>query len=140
MRVAGEDELVDAERVVLADSLRDLVEASDQRRAGAAAKQPDACPQVGVDLEPLTASAVERDHAPLTDGRLGGERALGRGDRRLVGIGEQRVAARQASSESARATTCNLSPKRGARPSVAANSLTCSTRRATAGGGSPQVR
>ena len=46
VRIAGEDELVDSELVILGDPIGDLVVAADQGGAGAAADQPDARPQV----------------------------------------------------------------------------------------------
>ena len=50
VRVAGEDEVVDAEVGVLADPLGDLFVRADQRGAGAAAHEADARPQVGCHL------------------------------------------------------------------------------------------
>ena len=77
VRVAGEDELVEAEVVVLGDAVGDLVVAADQRGAGAAADQADAGPHVRVDLErrsSLGSAAVQRGHAPLAH-RLGRRRS-----------------------------------------------------------------
>src|ERR1035441_7561779 len=51
VRVAGQDELGQAEPCVLLDPVGDLGVAADQRRPGAAAEQPDAGPQVRRDLE-----------------------------------------------------------------------------------------
>ena len=53
VRVAGEDELLEPERVVLGDALGHLVVVADQGGAGAAAHEPDARPQVGCDDERL---------------------------------------------------------------------------------------
>ena len=46
VRVAGQDELVDAEPVVLGDAIGHLLVAADQCRARAAADEADAGPQV----------------------------------------------------------------------------------------------
>ena len=46
MRIAGEDEAIDAERHVFLHPLGDLVRIADQGRAGAAAHQADAGPEV----------------------------------------------------------------------------------------------
>ena len=51
--------------VVLLDPVGDLGVAADQRRTGAAAHQPDARPQVRVDLQVVAAAAVQREHPPL---------------------------------------------------------------------------
>src|SRR5690348_4568928 len=51
VRVAGQDELRDAQRPVLLDQVGHLGVAADQRGAGAAAHQPDPGPQVRVDLQ-----------------------------------------------------------------------------------------
>ena len=48
--------------VVLGDPVGDLLVGADQRRAGAAADQPDAGPQVGRHLERVGAAVVQRDH------------------------------------------------------------------------------
>ena len=50
MGIAGEDELVDAEVVVLGDAVGDFLVGADQGGAGAAADQADARPEVGGDL------------------------------------------------------------------------------------------
>ncbi len=60
MRIAREDELADAERVVLLDAVGDLLVAADERRARAAAHEADARPQVRGDLELVRAALVQR--------------------------------------------------------------------------------
>ena len=69
VRVAGEDELGDADARVLLDQVRDLLVAADQGRAGAAADQADAGPEVRVDLEvaevAAVAAVVQRAHPLL---------------------------------------------------------------------------
>ncbi len=67
MRVAGADDRIDADRLVFADALGDLVRRADQRGAGAAAHQPDAGPQVGRDEQPVAAAAMQLGHAALAD-------------------------------------------------------------------------
>ena len=67
VRVAGEDEAVDAEPDVFRHALGDLVRVADQRRAGAAAHEADAGPEVGADLELVAPAAVQR--APCGSGR-----------------------------------------------------------------------
>ena len=42
MRIAGEDELVDAEVVVVGDPVGDLLMTADERGSGATADEPDA--------------------------------------------------------------------------------------------------
>src|SRR6478752_1931126 len=51
VRVAGEDELVEADRVVLVDQVRHLFVAADEGGARSPANKPDARPQIGVDLQ-----------------------------------------------------------------------------------------
>ncbi|EGJ79002.1 putative alkanesulfonate monooxygenase [Streptomyces sp. Tu6071] len=65
VRVAGEDELVDAHRVVLLDEPGHLLVRADHRGARAAPHEPDARPQVRVDLQRVAPPAVEREHPPL---------------------------------------------------------------------------
>ena len=91
VRVAGEDEVLDAEVDVLAHALRDLVRVADERRAGAAAHQADAGPQVRGDHEVVPAAAVQARHAALADGIEAREGFLGRGDLGVVELGDQVV-------------------------------------------------
>src|ERR1044072_9046022 len=51
--LAGEDELVEAEALVLEHPLRDLLEGADERGPDAAAHEPDARPDAGVNGETL---------------------------------------------------------------------------------------
>ena len=67
MRVAGADDGVDADRLVFAHALGDLLRRADQRRAGAAAHQADAGPQVGRDHQLVAPAAMQLGHAPLAD-------------------------------------------------------------------------
>ena len=60
MRVAGQDEGVDADRPVLLHPRRHLLGRADQRRPGAAAHQADAGPQIGADHELVAPAAMER--------------------------------------------------------------------------------
>lgn len=46
MRVAGQDELVDTDRLILGNPLGDVLVAADEGRSGAAANQPDSGPEV----------------------------------------------------------------------------------------------
>src|SRR3954452_6143829 len=63
VRVAGEDELVEADAVVLDDAVRDLFVGTDDRGADATAHEPDAGPDVRVDGELVAIAAVELSHA-----------------------------------------------------------------------------
>jgi hypothetical protein len=56
--------------------------------------RPNPGPQVRVDLKLVPAAAVELGHPLLADGRRAGEAFLGSGDRRIVGIGDQRIGGR----------------------------------------------
>ena len=67
---------------------------ADQRRAGAAAHQADAGPEVGADLELVAPAAVQRGHALLADRVHAREDALRRGDRRVVEMADQPVGRR----------------------------------------------
>src|SRR5262249_54039632 len=60
MRVAGEDERVDAELHIFLDALGDRIRIADQRRARSATDEADTGPQVWTDLEVLAAAAVQR--------------------------------------------------------------------------------
>ena len=53
MRVAGEDEGVDADAPILVHPLGDGRRVADQRRPCPAPHQPDARPEVRADLEPV---------------------------------------------------------------------------------------
>src|ERR1700733_14386584 len=76
-RVPGHDELGDAEARVLLDSVRDLSVAADQRRGRAAADQPDAGPQVRVDLQAApVATLMQFAHAALSFGLAAREARL----------------------------------------------------------------
>src|SRR5438067_2503209 len=56
--LAGEDEVVEAELVVLGDAVADLVVAADQGGSGAAADEAEAGPQVGSDDEAVAVTPV----------------------------------------------------------------------------------
>src|SRR5436305_13123136 len=60
VRVAGQDEFIDAEPVVLGDAFGHLVVAADQGRARTAADQADASPQVRGYLQGVDAPAMQR--------------------------------------------------------------------------------
>ena len=64
---------------------------ADQRRAGAAAHQADAGPEVGADLQLVAAAAVQPAHALLADRIHAGEHGLRLGDARVVDMGDQPV-------------------------------------------------
>src|SRR3954453_18777447 len=64
VRIAGEDELVEAEFLVLANPVGDLVEGADERGPDAAAHEPDAGPHVRGDRQALRGAAGELGHAP----------------------------------------------------------------------------
>jgi hypothetical protein len=68
VRVAREDELVEADRGILRDPFGDLLVAADERGAGAPADEPDAGPQVRVDLELVASAAIECEHSLLPFG------------------------------------------------------------------------
>ncbi len=68
MRVAGENELVEAEVAVLDDALSYVFVAPDECRGGAFADEADSCPEVWRDLEVVGAPAVEGCHPGLPYG------------------------------------------------------------------------
>ena len=70
--------------LIFPDPRRDGLGIADQRRAGAAAHQADAGPEIGADLELVAAAAVQLRHALLADRIHPREDLLRRGDR-LVG-------------------------------------------------------
>ena len=77
MRIARQDEFVESDRVVLVDQVRDFLVAADKRGARPAADQPEARPQIGVDLQLVDTSAVQRRHPALSLGlRLGVQLSL----------------------------------------------------------------
>ncbi|GDY57808.1 hypothetical protein SVIO_084310 [Streptomyces violaceusniger] len=76
VRIAGQDELVDAEAVVFGDPLGHLGVAAHQGRARAAAHQADTGPEIGVDLEVVQAAAVQGEHALLALGLAAAEAGL----------------------------------------------------------------
>ena len=120
MRVAGEDELVDAELVVLLDPVGDLLVAADQRGAGAAADQADAGPEVGVDLAgrprlPPWRASIRR----WPSDSLRRRPCLHPRDRRPASMpASSRSASAQASSAVSRVIVCSRMPKRSSRPSL----------------------
>ena len=140
VRIAREDELADAERVVLLDAVGDLGVAADERRARAAAHEADARPQVGGDLELVRPPLVQRDHPALALRLRGGEPRLGARDVRGSRPASSRSASAHASSDVSRVMTCRRMPKRSSRPAPAAAARTRSSFAATCAGGSPQVR
>src|SRR6202046_1919857 len=91
MRIAGENERIDAERGIFLDPRGDGRRIADQRRAGAAANEPDAGPQVWADLKFVAPAAVQRRHSFLADGIHAGENRLRLGDRVVVEIADQVV-------------------------------------------------
>ena len=84
MRIAGQDEAIDAERHILLHALGDLVRIADQRRAGAAAHQSDAGPEVRADLELVAPPAMQARHALLADRVEARKGLLGRRDGLVV--------------------------------------------------------
>lgn len=77
VRVPRQDEVVDAQRVILLDPVRDLAVAADQRRTRAAADQADARPQVRRDLQLVPLPAVQRQHPLLAHRFAAAQRLLG---------------------------------------------------------------
>src|SRR5436309_7191029 len=67
MRIARHDEGVDADILILLDAGRDGLGIADERRAGAAAHEADAGPQVRSDLQLVALAAMELRHALLAD-------------------------------------------------------------------------
>jgi hypothetical protein len=65
VRIPAQHELLDAQRRVLLDPLGDLLMAADQRRPRPTPHEPDPGPQVGMDLQPVPAAAVQREHPLL---------------------------------------------------------------------------
>lgn len=57
MLVAGQDEFVEAQRVVFADRVGDFAMTADQRGPVPTPDQPDSGPQIRVDLQPVQAAA-----------------------------------------------------------------------------------
>ena len=122
VRVAGEDELGDAEAGVLLDPVGDLGVAADQRRAGAAADQARRRPRgsarrsgrAGRRRRAARASAA----GPPT---RSGEARLDLADRLVVDPLEQPLGRAHASSAVSLVITCSRMPKRGVRPAAAAS-------------------
>src|SRR6202166_730249 len=67
MRIAGHDEGIDADVLILADSRSYRFGIANECGAGAAARQSDTGPEVRADLEPVAASTVQLRHALLPD-------------------------------------------------------------------------
>src|SRR5690606_1569330 len=145
--VAGEDELLDAERRVLLDPVGDLGVAADQGGARAAAHQADARPQVRVDLQvadvptaALPVALVQGAHALLADRLAGGEGLLRLGDGGGVEPAEQprRLVPRLRGGVAAE----GVQPDAEAHGAAlrAARSRMWAILAATWSGGSPQVR
>ena len=86
VRVARQDEGVDAERDVFLHPRRHGLGIANQRRAGAATHQSDAGPQVGADLELVAAAAVQLGHPALTDRVHAGKNLLCIGDRLVAQV------------------------------------------------------
>ena len=91
VRVARQDEGVDAERDVFLHPRRHGLGIANQRRAGAATHQSDAGPQVGADLELVAAAAVQLGHPALTDRVHAGKNLLCIGDRLVAQVPDQVV-------------------------------------------------
>src|SRR5690606_40701892 len=68
VRVSGQDELVDAERVVLLDPVGHLGVTADEGGARTTPYETDACPQVRGDLLVLARAAVLVEHSLLHGG------------------------------------------------------------------------
>ena len=67
VRVARQDEFVQPERVVLAQSLCHLFMASHKRRSGAGPDEADPGPEVRTDLEFCAVAAMQRKHPLLAN-------------------------------------------------------------------------
>src|SRR5437867_5096690 len=65
MRLAGQDQVIHPDGVVLLDSLGHLFMAADECRGGTRPDEAVACPQVGIDLQGVGAPAMEGGHPPL---------------------------------------------------------------------------
>ena len=91
MRVARQDEGVDAERGVFADAFGHGVGVADERRTGAAAHEPHAGPEVGAHLELVAPAAVQGRHAALAFRVEARERVLGGCYRPVVELADERV-------------------------------------------------
>jgi len=65
--MAGQDELIEPEVVVLEDALSHLLVAADQGRAGPWTHQTDPGPEVRADFEILPGATVQRQHPLLAD-------------------------------------------------------------------------
>ncbi len=89
MRVAGKDELVDAELVVPGDPVGDPLVAADQGGARATAHQADAGPQIRRYLQGVSPAAVQCRHPALALGLGGALDCLGALDRGRVEAVEQ---------------------------------------------------
>ena len=118
VRIAGEDELVDAELVVLGDPVGDLLVAADQRGAGAAADEPDARPTGWA--RPRARRCGRRAARPSAAGPRTARRA-GSPARAAICVGIEPVEqplrpVAQASCGVSRAITCRRMPKRSSRP------------------------
>src|SRR3569833_1984716 len=67
MWIAGQDEGIDADVLVLPNPRRNGRGIADQRRSGTAAHEADAGPEVRTDLELVAATAMQLCHALLAD-------------------------------------------------------------------------
>uniref|UniRef100_A0A7S3XRX8 Uncharacterized protein n=1 Tax=Heterosigma akashiwo TaxID=2829 RepID=A0A7S3XRX8_HETAK len=95
VRVATQDEVLQPERGVCLDAVRHLLRVAHQRRAGAAAHQAHAGPEVGRNLQAVAhiglveAAAVQLGHAALADRVHALEAGLRRADGGFVQLGQQ---------------------------------------------------
>src|SRR5690349_1865451 len=88
MRLAREDEVVEADRMIFLDQRGDLLMAAHDRRSRAATHQAVACPKMRRDLEIAHArrgerrdvAAMQRVHSPLPGRLRASEDSLGLGD------------------------------------------------------------
>src|SRR5829696_5925025 len=91
MRVAAEDEGIDAQLFVFPHPFRDRVRVTNQRRACSTTDQSHAGPEVRADLQVLPRSVVKRFHARLAMRVHPGEDLLRAGDRRLIDAADERL-------------------------------------------------
>src|SRR5687767_13811727 len=91
MRIARENERIDADVHVLLDPSRNSLGIADQRRARASAHETDARPEVRTDLELVAAAAVKRDHPLLAHRIHARENLLSRFERIVCDVGDQLV-------------------------------------------------
>ena len=91
MGIAGHDKGLDSGFGIVMDGFRDIVRRSDQRRAGAAAHQPDPGPQIGAHHQPVAAPSMQRLHPPLPGGIARALRLLHERDGVIVDATDQAV-------------------------------------------------